>query len=92
MKLPCFYFVSSADTPPLIVFSLLLIFTVLCESLFFSVKVTACSRQIEQLKRCELIKESEVKALCAKAREILVQESNVQVVDAPVTVSVCISF
>ena len=44
-------------------------------------------RQIEQLRRCETIKESEVKALCAKAREILVQESNVQRVDAPVTVS-----
>lgn len=45
-------------------------------------------RQIEQLKRCEIIKESEVKALCAKAREILVEESNVQRVDSPVTVSV----
>uniref|UniRef100_A0A8C9UHW5 Uncharacterized protein n=1 Tax=Serinus canaria TaxID=9135 RepID=A0A8C9UHW5_SERCA len=44
-------------------------------------------RQIEQLRRCELIKESEVKALCAKAREILVEESNVQRVDSPVTVS-----
>jgi hypothetical protein len=43
-------------------------------------------RQIEQLKRCELIKEAEVKALCAKAREILVEESNVQRVDPPVTV------
>jgi hypothetical protein len=43
-------------------------------------------RQIEQLKRCEIIKESEVKALCAKAREILVEESNVQSVDSPVTV------
>ena len=43
-------------------------------------------RQIEQLRRCELIKESEVKALCAKAREILVEESNVQRVDPPVTV------
>ncbi len=43
-------------------------------------------RQIEQLKRCEYLKESEVKALCAKAREILVDESNVQRVDAPVTV------
>lgn len=43
-------------------------------------------RQIEQLKRCEIIKESEVKALCAKAREILVEESNVQRVDSPVTV------
>lgn len=44
-------------------------------------------RQIEQLRRCEHIKESEVKALCAKAREILVEESNVQRVDAPITVS-----
>lgn len=44
-------------------------------------------RQIEQLKRCEIIQEAEVKALCAKAREILVEESNVQRVDSPVTVS-----
>ena len=44
-------------------------------------------RQIEQLRRCEYIKEAEVKALCAKAREILVEESNVERVDAPVTVS-----
>jgi len=43
-------------------------------------------RQIEQLRRCEVIKESEVKALCAKAREILVEESNVQRIDSPVTV------
>lgn len=48
---------------------------------------SSLDRQIEQLRRCETIKESEVKALCAKAREILVQESNVQRVDAPVTVS-----
>ncbi len=45
-------------------------------------------QQIEQLKRCEIISESQVKALCAKAREILVEESNVQQVDAPVTVSI----
>ncbi len=44
-------------------------------------------RQIEQLRNCEIIKESEVKTLCAKAREILVEESNVQRVDAPVTVN-----
>lgn len=44
-------------------------------------------RQIETLKRCEIIKENEVKALCAKAREILVEEGNVQRVDSPVTVS-----
>lgn len=43
-------------------------------------------RQIEQLKNCEIIKESEVKALCAKAKEILSEESNVQRIFAPVTV------
>lgn len=43
-------------------------------------------RQIEQLRRCEIITESEVKSLCTKAREILLEESNVQRVDAPVTV------
>ena len=53
-------------------------------------------RQIEQLKRCEPLAEAEVKALCLKAMEILVEESNVQRVDAPVTVrahaSVPLSF
>lgn len=43
-------------------------------------------RWIEQLKRCEPLKESEVKILCEKAIEILVEESNVQRVDAPVTI------
>jgi serine/threonine-protein phosphatase 4 catalytic subunit len=43
-------------------------------------------RQIEQLKRCEIIKESEVKDLCHRAMEILMEESNVQRVDAPVTI------
>ena len=41
---------------------------------------------IEQLWKCEYIKESHVKALCIKAREILVEESNVQRVAAPVTI------
>uniref|UniRef100_A0A5S6Q008 Serine/threonine-protein phosphatase n=1 Tax=Trichuris muris TaxID=70415 RepID=A0A5S6Q008_TRIMR len=43
-------------------------------------------RQIEKLSKCELITEAEVKELCGKAREILAEESNVQQVDAPVTV------
>ena len=30
--------------------------------------VSLCPRQIEQLRRCEIIKEQEVKALCVKAR------------------------
>lgn len=42
--------------------------------------------QIARLKRCEYLKEHEVKELCEKALEILTEESNVQRVDAPVTV------
>ncbi len=45
--------------------------------------------QIEQLVQCTPISEEQVKRLCIKAREILVEESNVQVVDAPVTVGNC---
>ena len=43
-------------------------------------------KQIEKLRRCELIKESEVRILCKKAKEILIEESNVQRVFSPVTV------
>ena len=50
-----------------------------------SVSLTSCS-QIAQLQRCEPITEEEVKQLCLKAREILIEEGNVQVVDSPVTV------
>ena len=42
--------------------------------------------QIAQLTRCEPISEEQVKQLCLKAREILIEEGNVQVVDSPVTV------
>jgi len=41
---------------------------------------------IEQLKKCEYIKEGEVKTLCMKAKEILIEESNVQNVESPVTI------
>jgi serine/threonine-protein phosphatase 4 catalytic subunit len=41
---------------------------------------------IEQLKRCQPLKETEVKQLCNKALELLVEESNVQRVEAPVTI------
>jgi serine/threonine-protein phosphatase 4 catalytic subunit len=43
-------------------------------------------RQIAKLRRLELISEAEVKELCNKAREIFIEESNVQHVDSPVTV------
>ena len=51
------------------------------------VSISNLDEQIERLKKCEYLKDSEVKALCDKAREILIDESNVQRVDAPVTVS-----
>jgi len=38
------------------------------------------------LKRCEYIKESEVKALCDWAKEILQKEDNVEKVEAPITI------
>ena len=44
-------------------------------------------RQIELLRNCQIIDEHEVKSLCQKAMEILMEESNVQRVDAPVTVT-----
>ena len=43
-------------------------------------------RQIAQLQKCEPITEAEVQRLCVKAREILIEEGNVQHVDSPVTV------
>ena len=46
-------------------------------------------RWIEQLRRCEPLAEKDVKSLCEKALEILVEESNVQRVDAPVTICEC---
>jgi serine/threonine-protein phosphatase 4 catalytic subunit len=52
------------------------------------VSVSDLDNQIERLKKCEYLKESEVKALCDKAREILIDESNVQRVDGPVTVRI----
>lgn len=41
---------------------------------------------IAQLNDCKPLSESEVKALCDKARDILINESNVQPVKCPVTV------
>lgn len=42
--------------------------------------------QIEKLLKCEVLTEKQVKELCTKAREILVEESNVQKVNSPVTI------
>ncbi|KAI6223797.1 Ser/Thr phosphatase family protein [Aphelenchoides fujianensis] len=42
-------------------------------------KMNDLDQQIESLMKCEILNEAEVKILCAKAREILIQEGNVQV-------------
>ena len=59
----------------------------LTSSVILSPSAMSLDDQIERLRRCETIKESEVKMLCQKAMEILMEESNVQRVEAPVTVS-----
>ncbi|KAF3938066.1 hypothetical protein ABW19_dt0203445 [Dactylella cylindrospora] len=41
---------------------------------------------IEQLRQCRPIPELQVREICFKAREILIEEANVQIVDAPVTI------
>lgn len=43
-------------------------------------------KNIEQLMKCEYIKESEVKALCDRAKEILINENNVVKVETPLTI------
>lgn len=50
------------------------------------VECSQLDRQIEKLRNCELISESDVESLCVKAREILMQESNVLSVSTPITV------
>ena len=42
--------------------------------------------QIEQLRKCQYITEMEVKLLCEKAKELFIEESNVQCIDAPITI------
>lgn len=39
-----------------------------------------------QIKQCEPLEESELEALCGYVKEVLVEESNVQPVNSPVTV------
>ncbi|KAI9705636.1 MAG: hypothetical protein M1836_006392 [Candelina mexicana] len=43
-------------------------------------------KAIAQLRACRPIPEAQVRELCYKARELLIEEGNVVSVDAPVTV------
>ena len=44
------------------------------------------SRAIAQLRACRPIPEVQVREVCYKARELLIEEGNVVIVNAPVTV------
>uniref|UniRef100_A0A2P2MMI5 protein-serine/threonine phosphatase n=1 Tax=Rhizophora mucronata TaxID=61149 RepID=A0A2P2MMI5_RHIMU len=48
--------------------------------------ITDLDEQISQLMQCKPLSEPQVRALCEKAKEILIQESNVQPVKSPVTI------
>ena len=43
-------------------------------------------RQIEMLRNCEFIKESEVRDLCTAAKDIFIEESNIQTLYSPITI------
>ena len=47
---------------------------------------SSLDEQIEQLRKCQYITEIEVKLLCEKAKELFIEESNVQCIDAPITI------
>lgn len=49
-------------------------------------EIKALDDQIEVLLSCKPLPELQVKQLCEKAKEILINESNVQQVRAPVTI------
>jgi len=48
--------------------------------------ISYLDKQIDQLYECHPLAEDSIKALCEKAKEILVNESNVQPVRTPVTI------
>lgn len=52
--------------------------------------LTIHGRAIAQLRACRPIPENAVRELCYKARELLIEEGNVVLVDAPVTVCACL--
>ena len=56
---------------------------------YFYLKIALiCIRAIATLRACRPIPEPQVRELCYKARELLIEEGNVVGVDAPVTVSI----
>ncbi|KRX08865.1 hypothetical protein PPERSA_08969 [Pseudocohnilembus persalinus] len=51
-----------------------------------NINSSTIDKYLESLKNAQLIKENDVKTICANVREILIEEGNVQRIDAPVTV------
>ena len=49
-------------------------------------KIQAIDKYIETLKKCELLKEQDVRNLCMKAKEVFGAESNIKYVNSPVSV------
>lgn len=49
-------------------------------------RMSDLDKAIAQLRACRPIPEAQVRELCHKARELLIEEGNVVSVDAPVTV------
>lgn len=56
------------------------------------IPVSNLDAQIEKLMNCEIIKESEVKALCNKYKELLSNIGNVHYIRSPVTVCSSLSI
>ena len=56
-------------------------------SVFFLMSVRSdLDRWIEQLRNCEPLAEADVKTLCERAQDLLVEEGNVQYIHSPVTI------
>jgi len=49
-------------------------------------RILTCYRAIIELRACRIIPEPQVREICHKARELLIEEANVVQVDAPVTI------
>jgi serine/threonine-protein phosphatase 4 catalytic subunit len=49
-------------------------------------KIKSIDKFIVTLKKCELLKESEVRELCIKAKEVFNEEPNIKYVNSPVSV------
>jgi len=59
---------------------------------FISPEMSDPDRWLEQIKQCKYLPEKDMKQLCERVKELLMEESNIQPVSAPVYVAPCWSF